>query len=115
MSVSKRNRRKIHVREQLFLWWVADDSDAEGFWVLHVIADADKQQRFQYDLHEIGLAATAHRATGIPLHKNFNLESLTLTNPTVTQAIGGDRHVSPTPSFVRQLIECTFMYSPLWR
>lgn len=104
MSVSKRNRRKIHVRDQLFLWWVNDTTDGEGFWVLNVIADANKEHRFCYELYETGLAAIAQRNNGIPLPQSFDPITLVLTDATTT-AIGTDRHLSPTPAFVRQLIE----------
>ena len=104
MSVSKRNRRKILVRDELFLWWVVDDSEREGFWVLTVVSDADKKRRFHYALYESGLATTASLNSNVPIPESFDRESSTLRDAATT-SIGDDRHLAPTPAFVRELIE----------
>jgi hypothetical protein len=92
MGVSKKNRRKIHVCDRLFLWWIKDYSDDEGFWYINVVADDNKQCRFSYSLNEADLATLAESQSEMPMLNGCDEQTGKLCQPVITREIGGDHH-----------------------
>lgn len=104
MGVRKKNRRKIRVRDRLFLWWIEESSD-EGLLYLNVVADDNKQHQFYYSLYEADLATLAESQSKMPLPDGYDRQTRKLSEPVVRPEFGGHRHALATPALVRRLIE----------